>query len=60
MGNHCFKSTCKPKLAKSITLNKNSKKIIASNLKNCYFKREIKKIVTLNHLVSQHWKTVLL
>ena len=32
MGNHCLKSTCKPKLAISITLNRKSKKIITSNL----------------------------
>ena len=32
MGNHCLKSTCKPKLAKSITLNRKSKEIITSNL----------------------------
>ena len=32
MGNHCLKSTCKPKLAKSITLKRKSKEIITSNL----------------------------
>ena len=32
MGNHCLKSTCKPELAKSITLNRKSKEIITSNL----------------------------
>ena len=32
MGNHYLKSTCKPKLAISITLNKKSKEIITSNL----------------------------
>ena len=33
MGNHCLKSTHKPKLAISITLNRKSKKIITSNFK---------------------------
>ena len=32
MGNHYLKSTCKPKLAIGITLNKKSKEIITSNL----------------------------
>ena len=32
MGNHCLKSTCKPKLAISITSNRKSNEIITSNL----------------------------